>query len=129
MLDHRRRRRLIPRVNITHIDNDITAWFSKQDPVYQDYERFRTEFGGTRSLIIALKAETPDVLFSAEPRSRSSSTSPPTSSASTPWNASPALPPPRSSKPLQMVSTSETDRRFRSDDRLRTFAVARLVTN
>jgi uncharacterized protein len=56
----------IPRANITHIDNDITAWFSKQDPVYQDYERFRTEFGGTRSLIIALKAETPDILFAAE---------------------------------------------------------------
>ena len=53
----------IPRVNITHIDNDITAWFSKQDPVYQHYERFRTEFGGTRSLIIALAAETPDRLF------------------------------------------------------------------
>ena len=56
----------IPRANITHIDNDITAWFSKQDPVYQDYERFRAEFGGTRSLIIALKAETPDILFAAE---------------------------------------------------------------
>ena len=55
----------IPRANITHIDNDITAWFSKQDPVYQDYERFRIEFGGTRSLIIALKAETPDSLFAA----------------------------------------------------------------
>jgi len=56
----------IPRANITHIDNDITAWFSKQDPVYQDYERFRAEFGGTRSLIIALKAETPDALFASD---------------------------------------------------------------
>ena len=55
----------IPRANITHIDNDITAWFSRQDPVYQDYERFRTEFGGTRSLIIALKTETADTLFAA----------------------------------------------------------------
>ena len=54
----------IPRVNITHIDNDITAWFSKQDPVYQDYERFRTEFGGTRSLIVAFKAGSADLLFS-----------------------------------------------------------------
>ena len=53
----------IPRVNITHIDNDITAWFSKADPVYQDYERFRTEFGGTRSLIVALQAVSPEVLF------------------------------------------------------------------
>ena len=55
----------IPSVNITHIDNDITAWFSKTDPVYEDYERFRNEFGGTRSLIIALKADSADRLFSA----------------------------------------------------------------
>ncbi len=56
----------IPRVNITHIDNDITAWFSREDPVYKDYERFRREFGGTRSLIIALKAESADRIFSRE---------------------------------------------------------------
>jgi predicted RND superfamily exporter protein len=56
----------IPRVDITHIDNDITAWFSKDDPVYKDYERFRSEFGGTRSLIIALKADTPDRLFARD---------------------------------------------------------------
>jgi predicted RND superfamily exporter protein len=56
----------IPRVNITHIDNDITAWFSKQDPVYKDYERFRAEFGGTRSLIVALKAESSDRLFARD---------------------------------------------------------------
>ena len=54
----------LPRANITNIDNDITAWFSKSDPVYQDYERFRQEFGGTRSLIIALEAASPDRLFS-----------------------------------------------------------------
>jgi predicted RND superfamily exporter protein len=54
----------IPRANITHIDNDITAWFSKSDPVYQDYERFRQEFGGTRTLIVALEAGSPDQLFS-----------------------------------------------------------------
>ena len=53
----------IPHVDITHIDNDITAWFSKEDPVYKDYERFRAEFGGTRSLIIALKADSADRLF------------------------------------------------------------------
>jgi len=56
----------IPRANITHIDNDITAWFSKDDPVYKDYERFRSEFGGTRSLIIALKAESADRLFARD---------------------------------------------------------------
>jgi predicted RND superfamily exporter protein len=56
----------IPRANITKIDNDITAWFSKDDPVYRDYERFRTEFGGTRALIIALKADSPDRLFARD---------------------------------------------------------------
>ena len=55
-----------PRANITEIDNDITAWFSKDDPVYRDYERYRTEFGGTRALIIALKADSVDRLFSRE---------------------------------------------------------------
>ena len=48
---------LAPRANITEIDNDVTAWFSKADPVYQDYERFRQEFAGTRSLIVALRSE------------------------------------------------------------------------
>ena len=56
----------VPRANITNIDNDITAWFSKDDPVYRDYERFREEFGGTRSLIVALKATSPDRLFSRD---------------------------------------------------------------
>jgi predicted RND superfamily exporter protein len=55
----------IPRANITRIDNDITAWFSKSDPVYKDYERFRQEFGGTRTLIVALEAGSADQLFSA----------------------------------------------------------------
>jgi predicted RND superfamily exporter protein len=54
----------VPRANITHIDNDITAWFAKDDPVYRDYERFRDEFGGSRTLIIALKADSADRLFS-----------------------------------------------------------------
>ena len=54
----------VPRANITNIDNDITAWFSKDDPVYRDYERFREEFAGTRTLIVALQADSPDRLFS-----------------------------------------------------------------
>ncbi|MBA2303218.1 MAG: RND family transporter, partial [Acidobacteria bacterium] len=57
---------LAPRANITRIDNDITAWFSKEDPVYKDYERFRREFGGTRTLIVALQADSPDRLFSRD---------------------------------------------------------------
>ena len=56
----------IPRVNITQIDNDLTAWFSRQDPVFIEYERFRSEFGGTRSLIVALKADSADRLFAAD---------------------------------------------------------------
>ena len=55
-----------PRANITKIDNDITAWFSKDDPVYRDYERYRAEFGGTRALIIAIKADSADRLFSRQ---------------------------------------------------------------
>jgi hypothetical protein len=45
---------LAPLADFTKIDNDITAWFSKADPVYREYDRFREEFGGTRTLIIAL---------------------------------------------------------------------------
>ncbi len=56
----------VPHVDITHIDNDITAWFSKEDPVFKDYERFRSEFGGTRTLMVALKGDTPERMFSRE---------------------------------------------------------------
>jgi uncharacterized protein len=45
---------LAPRADFTKIDNDITAWFSKADPIYREYDRFREEFGGTRTLIVAL---------------------------------------------------------------------------
>ena len=57
---------LAPRANVTTIDNDITAWFSKEDQVYKDYERFRQEFAGTRTLIVALQADSPERLFSRE---------------------------------------------------------------
>jgi predicted RND superfamily exporter protein len=53
-----------PRANITQIDNDISAWFGADDPVYRDYERFRDEFGGSRTLIVALKADSTNRLFS-----------------------------------------------------------------
>jgi uncharacterized protein len=57
---------LAPRANITHIDNDLTAWFSGQDAVYQQYEHFREIFGGTRTLIIAIEAPSPDRLCSKD---------------------------------------------------------------
>ena len=54
---------LAPLTNFTELDNDISAWISKDDPVYRTYERFKDEFGGGRNLIIALKS---DRLFAAE---------------------------------------------------------------
>jgi predicted RND superfamily exporter protein len=46
-----------PGTDFSTLDNDMTAWFSKEDPVYVEYERFRDEFGGTRTLIIALEGD------------------------------------------------------------------------
>jgi len=57
---------LAPRANITKIDNDLTAWFSRDDPIYREYERFQDEFGGTRTLILAIEAPTRDRLLGAE---------------------------------------------------------------
>jgi predicted RND superfamily exporter protein len=57
---------LLPRANLTQIDNDLTAWFSREDPVYQEYERFRDEFGGTRNLIVAIQAPSRERLLSPE---------------------------------------------------------------
>ena len=57
---------LAPRAQIQTIDNDLTAWFSEDDPVYRDYVRFRDEFGGTRNLIIAIEGPSRDRMFSRE---------------------------------------------------------------
>jgi predicted RND superfamily exporter protein len=48
---------LLPLTNFTEIDNDISMWISKANPVYQTYERFRSEFGGQRKLLIALRSD------------------------------------------------------------------------
>jgi predicted RND superfamily exporter protein len=48
---------LAPGTSLTDIDNDITMWISRDDPIYQTYERFRKEFGGQRLLLIALQSE------------------------------------------------------------------------
>lgn len=54
---------MAPLVNFTSLDNDISAWISKSDPVYLTYERFRKEFGGGRVLLVGLKS---DRLFTEE---------------------------------------------------------------
>jgi hypothetical protein len=48
---------LAPATNVTEIDNDISMWISEDDPEYQTYQRFREEFGGQRTLLIALQSE------------------------------------------------------------------------
>ena len=54
---------MAPLVNFTSLDNDVSMWISKSDPVYVTYERFRKEFGGGRVLLVALKS---DRLFTVE---------------------------------------------------------------
>ncbi len=54
---------LVPKTNFTDIDNDLSMWVSKEDPVYKTYERFRLEFGGQRLLLVALES---DRLFTPE---------------------------------------------------------------
>jgi len=39
------------------LDNTITAWFSRDDPVYVAYSRFRDTFEGDRYLIVAIKSD------------------------------------------------------------------------
>ena len=48
---------LLPLTNVTVVDNDISMWISRDDPIYRTYERFREEFGGQRTLLIALRSE------------------------------------------------------------------------
>ena len=50
----------IPRAIQPNVDNDISAWFSRSDPLYRDYDRFQREFGGTQPLIIAFQSAAPE---------------------------------------------------------------------
>ena len=55
----------VPTMRVVSIDHDVSAWLSRDDPAYRDYDRLTHEFGGTRSLIVALEGEaifTPDGL-------------------------------------------------------------------
>ena len=47
----------LPSFDFTTVDNELSMWISRDDPVYQEYERFREEFGGQRTLLIALQSE------------------------------------------------------------------------
>jgi len=53
----------VPFTNVARIDNDLSAWFSRSDPIYQDYDRLRREFHGSRTLIVALEG---DAIFTPE---------------------------------------------------------------
>ncbi len=57
---------LAPFANFTAIDNELTAWFADDDPVYRQYERLREDFDGSRTLIVAIEAPTRDRLLSEE---------------------------------------------------------------
>ena len=52
---------LLPQARVFELQNDLAAWFDADDPHWAVYREFREEFGGSRSLIVAV--ETPD-LFS-----------------------------------------------------------------
>ena len=51
--------------DLDNVNNDLSAWVSKDSPEYREYERFRHEFGGGRVLIVAVAGDglfTPDGL-------------------------------------------------------------------
>lgn len=47
--------------SLDNLNNDLSAWVAKDSPEYREYDRFRQEFGGGRTLIVALES---DALFS-----------------------------------------------------------------
>lgn len=49
--------------NPDNVNNDLSAWVSKDSPEYREYDRFRREFGGSRVLIVAVAG---DGLFTPE---------------------------------------------------------------
>jgi predicted RND superfamily exporter protein len=48
---------MVPYIDVTGVTNDLDAWFAHDDPLYRDYERLRSEFGGTQPLIVAITSE------------------------------------------------------------------------
>jgi hypothetical protein len=52
---------LLPHAKGLEFENELTAWFEWDDPVYSTYRHYRDEFGGTRTLIVVVES---DELFS-----------------------------------------------------------------
>lgn len=46
--------------SLDNLNNDLSAWVAKDSAEYREYDRFRQEFGGGRTLIVALES---DALF------------------------------------------------------------------
>ena len=53
---------LATQADVVTINNDLSAWVSRDTREYQTYERFIDEFGGTRNVIVAIEGE----IFSVE---------------------------------------------------------------
>jgi hypothetical protein len=47
---------LLPHAKGLAFENDMSTWFQPDDPVYATYRHYRDEFGGTRTLIIAVES-------------------------------------------------------------------------
>lgn len=47
---------LLPHAKGLVLENDMAAWFQPDDPIYATYRQYRDEFGGTRTLIIAVES-------------------------------------------------------------------------
>src|SRR4030095_12005392 len=48
---------LLPLTNVTVVDNDISMWISRDDPLCRTHARFREECGAHPTLLIALRSE------------------------------------------------------------------------
>ena len=48
---------LLPYVKGFEIENDLAAWFEHDDPYWVTYREYRKEFGGTRTLIVAIESQ------------------------------------------------------------------------
>ena len=47
---------LFPNAKVFKLENDLTAWFERDDPNWTVYREYREEFGGSRNLIIGLES-------------------------------------------------------------------------